>query len=470
MKRKTIIKTVSIATVFLVGANFFSGCSARTVDYSVDDVTENTENRSGKKGLKQFADASAWEDEWTAVNTKGNPVTLQVNAEVFLPDAEKMSVVEVKEATIDDAFRQRVAESVFDAGSIYYYDINHLPKEDLAKLREEEQELYDSYDKTTSDPDILAYIEETEDNLKAFDEQIKEAKEEYIPAESFDVNEYLGKRENQYYSMHFWSRESDEGIVQFCGMSLNAKDIHQFCPEELKDVSDEVYCTAYSGESSTVDNQCELTEEEAKEIADRFVDDAGLDYSVCVYSTPLSWEKDLGETLDCYDGYVFYYDAGLDGISFVRPGTESDYQNYDDKKKESEPERYSMDAQMTIYVNEKGIIYVNAQNPVEFVSVSDNVELLTLDDVRSIIKEEVTENFGKFRFRYTSQDWLVTFNAMELIYFRVRDKENPGYYSYVPTWRLGDIFRIDAEVATITNNWVLINAIDGSVIDFYDEV
>ncbi len=470
MKRKVMVRTMSIAAMFFIGTHFFAGCSGRTVDYSVDDVTENTGNRSGRKGLEQFADASAWEDEWTAVNTKGNTVTVQVNAEVFLPDAEKMSVVEVKETTIDDAFRQRMAESVFDSKSIYYYDIDHLPREELMKLREEEQELYDSYDREeVVDQDFLASIkEEAEKNLKDFDERIEAAKEVYIPAESFDVNEYLGEREGQSYEMHFWRSEADKGIVWLNGVCLDAKDIRQFCPEELKDVSDEVYCTAYSGESSTVDNQCELTEEEAKEIADRLVEDTGLDYTVCTYSTPLSWETD--RTLDCYDGYVFYYDAGLDGVSFVRPGTETDYQNYYDKKKESEPQRYSTCARMTVYVNGKGIVFAEAQCPIETVSVSDNVELLALEDVRNIIKKEVTENFGKFRFRYTSEEWLVTFNAMELIYFRVRDKENPGYYSYVPTWRLGEAYPDDKLARTFIDNWVLINAIDGSVIDFYNEV
>ncbi len=475
MRRKLMIKTVSMAAAFLVVNVFFAGCSERTVDYSMEDVTENTERGNGKRGLEQFADASAWEDEWTAVNTKGNTVTLQVKADVILPDAKKVSVVEVKESEMDAAFKQRVAKSVFGGGSIYYYDTDHLPKEELIKRREEAQMIYDEYakDKTIEDPQILESMEWTLESIKHYDELLENARETYMPAEDFEVNEYLGERGGELYELSFVDAEGNEETAGWKMFSLERKDFSQYVERSDNEFGivnvKSIPCHPYQG-YNIINNQCKLSEEEAREMADRFVEEMGADYSVYAYSVPLVWGAtyEAAQEAGKGDGYVFYYDAGIDDVSFVMPGIANNYQNYYEKKKETEPERYSMEARMAVYVNADGILYMNAQSPIEFTGVSEDVELLALDDIRGIIKEAVTDHFGDFRFIYTSRDWLVTFNEMELIYFRVRDKENEGHYSYVPTWRLGDV----SEYGNTKNirNAVLINAIDGSVIDFYDEV
>jgi len=67
-------------------------------------------------------------------------------------------------------------------------------------------------------------------------------------------------------------------------------------------------------------------------------------------------------------------------------------------------------------------------------------------------------------------DFSGTYDSLELIYLRMRDKEHEGYFSYVPVWRMADVwFRGGDGYADVYTNPILINAIDGSVIDFYDE-
>ncbi len=101
----------------------------------------------------------------------------------------------------------------------------------------------------------------------------------------------------------------------------------------------------------------------------------------------------------------------------------------------------------------------------------EDVSLLALEDIQNIIKEKVIKDFGSFRFIYTSEDRQVEFNKMELIYFRVKDEENEGSYSYVPTWRLGQISSGgDMGNKNSIYNCILVNAIDGSVINFYNEI
>ncbi len=472
MTGKAAGKFLIAGLICYLGANLFEGCSGRSVDYSIEDATERPESVQKAKGLGQFEGASVWEDEWTAVNAKQNIVTLQINAGIRLPEADQMSVAEVKEAEMHTDFKRRVAEGVFEKGSICYFDIDHLPKEDLIKLREQEQKSYDFYDGTTVDPADLEQMEEIQENIRILDERIPGAKEAYTPAKDFSADQYLGKFGGNVYEVTFWSRETDGGNMELQEVDFKPRDIRQFCPEELKDVSDEselVYLP-YT-DSYTVLNECELSEEAAREIADRFVERTGMEYPVYAYSMPLAWTKIDGDgrVKESCDGYVFYYDAGVDGVSFVMFGTEWQYQNYD-KKKESEPEWYSMNARMEVYVNGNGVISAKAQNPVEFTGVSQSVGLLALEDVKNIMKEAVTEHFGDFRFHYSSEDWLVKFNELELVYFRIRDKENKRHYSYVPTWRLGEIYHYENDHMMIMNNCVLINAVDGSVINFYEEV
>ncbi len=470
MKRTVIVRTVSMAMAFFISTFFLTGCSGRSVNYSIDDVTEHTGQRSITKGLKQFADTPVWRDEWTAVNTKGNTVTVQVQADILLPEAEQMSVVEVEEVEVDSAFKRQVAQSLFDGGNIYYYDIRHLPKEEIAGQRENIQSVYDSYDKTTSDEEDLEIMEELLDDIKAYDKLVEKAQDTYIPVETYDVDEYLGEREGGFYELSFYGVENGMGsgtisgcrgkTIRFC-----TKDIQRFCPKDLSD-KEGVVCHPYLGQS-LIDNQCGLSEEEAKKLADEFVENLGLGYSVYVYSAPLAWNAVVNASVIA-DGYVFCYDAGIDEVSFVAPGTQMQYMNFD-RKKESEPEQYDMKARIEVFVNEKGIVEAQVKNPIEITAVSEDAGLLALEDVRSIMKEAVIEDFGAFRFKYTSEDWLVTFNEMELLYFRVRDRKNARHYSYIPVWRLADVKRYEEDHMIMIGNCVLINAIDGSIINFYDE-
>ena len=120
-------------------------------------------------------------------------------------------------------------------------------------------------------------------------------------------------------------------------------------------------------------------------------------------------------------------------------------------------------------MNDKGVIGMRAYHPIETVSVSEGVDLLPLDDVKGIIKDQLVNHFADFRFKVEKLDGekYIQFEHLELIYFRVRNRENEGYYSYIPAWRLfSDAL---ASSRNFFEDPLLINAIDGSAIDFYEE-
>ena len=231
----------------------------------------------------------------------------------------------------------------------------------------------------------------------------------------------------------------------------------------------------YTGmEFSTVKNQCTLSEKEAEEVARRFVDKLKLDYSVYTDCEPLGWWKgtDFGSDWRVNylpDGYIIYFDAGIESVSFPQFGTQQTDRYFRRLKKETEEPQYFLKAQIEVYVNDKGVIGMRAYNPIETVSVSEGVDLLPLDAVKGIIKEQVTNHYKDFRFKVSASDGekYIHFGRLELIYFRVKNKENAGNYSYIPVWRLSGGF--ESDYPKYLENPILINAIDGSVIDFYDE-
>lgn len=504
-----------------VGMNLLAGCKEKTVDYNIEGATESAQKENsesniagrGKNGVKQFADEPAWNssftDGWSAVNAKGEEITLGVyNAEIAVPDAEEMYVVEVKEPEFDAAYKKQLAERIFEAEEVYYNDLVHLPKKDIEEQREQCQALYQlageskriGYDKVRYfkkqyqfDPeDVEGWREILEQELLRYDNALEMAGSIYTPVGEYDVDEYLGTYSGIAYELSFLESDrvrkidegpylSDEKCEHGCFMNcrgkeivFRAKDIYQVCPEEVKE-AEGLY---YRGMGLLMENQCSLSEKEAKELAWQFADELKLDYSVYTGCETLGWWKgtDLGSAdwrvNYLADGYIFYFEAGVDSTSFMQFGTQETIWNFRKMKKDSEEPQYYLKAQMEVYVTDKGVIGMRAYNPVETVSISEGVDLLPLDSVKETIKEQVTSHYEDFRFNdpglsYNGEKY-IQFDRMELIYFRVRDKGSAGYYSYIPVWRLSEGLVAHPHPEYFENQ-VLINAIDGSMIQFYDE-
>ena len=157
--RTGIRKRCAYAALLYMGMNLllFAGCKEKAVDYSMEGATEYTQERNGgndtvsrgRKGLKQFAGESDWnscdddDNGWTGENAKGEKISIGVwDADVTVPDAEEMYVVEVKEPEFDAAYKKQFAERIFGDAEIYYNDLSHLPRKDIEERRKDCQNLY----------------------------------------------------------------------------------------------------------------------------------------------------------------------------------------------------------------------------------------------------------------------------------------------------------------------------------------
>lgn len=464
---------------------FLSGCGEeKTVDYTIEGITETGQPQSegGQSGLAQFEGEEVWVETWDDIkigewNWNGEILdvntTYDVDARIMIPDTKQMAVVEVEELAFDAEFRKSIAENIFESGEIYYGDVAHMPRKDLQEIQN-----YLTKGGTISvTPQNYAFSvnvnKQKLEELYATLEHIEDAPETYTQVTEYATDEYVGTYEGRMYRLIFgeWQGDSGNEYRRIRKITLTVKDLYEVCPENLKEVNGLTYSTWTMGD--WVENQCEISKEDALKEAEAFVERLGLDYPVHAYTYPLLWgtppkyvNEDSATEDWCVNGYVFCFDLGVDGTSFVSCGTEEDYYNFGENVDQNV--LCSMEARLQVYVTDKGVIRVIADNPMEIISVSENVELLPLDTVKSIMKETLSEQWKALGF-WTGGGYGNRFEEMELLYFRISDKENPGSYSYVPAWRLSAVTRYPTSGKISIDIPVLINAIDGSFINIHDE-
>lgn len=459
-------KIISIGLICCLGMSVLTGCEHKTINYGFNGSEE---------------DGSHWKETIEAGYTNGDTVNLDIDADVSTPPAERMHVIEVEEVAFDEAFKKKIAERIFGSETVCYHDIDNLPRKELEELMEECQWFYDTY-KDDGQQWSKEPVEECRVLLEQCEAALPEARDTYTPVETYSVNEYLGNRDGVSYELNFLEKElqKEEGYYDgFSGrfyervISMVPQDITQVAPKEaIEKFADGFEC--YEGGYSRPDNLCQMSEEEAEREAQSFLEALDLEYAVFTGSSVLRWGYlSRWEEDGISDGYVFTYEFGMDELSFTGFGSELEYSNLSYKKKESDGIHASIEVRMQIYVNDHGVIQAEIQNPQKTIGVTENVELLPFGAIKGFIKEELIKDVGQFRFDLTQTGGINALKEMDLIYFRVRDKENEGRYSYVPTWRLSDTLNVTTENLVLKkhfSNPVLINAIDGSVISLYEEL
>ncbi len=464
----------SIAVAVALAIGLFSGCSReKTIDYSIEGMEQDKQsgNGGGISDLHQLAEREDWEEKWDMpsgeiLEYEGQTLDLymevDINAPIMGPKTSQMSVVEVEEPEFSAEYKEEIAKRLFDSGEIYYADYSHLPKKDLQEIRDR----LDAGETVYVEFPIREHIEKDAEAL----DNIENAKETYTPVEDYTDNLYIGLSGGRLYNLAFW--EEGGGAYTYRRTKhivWTVRDIQTVCPEKVKEQENIEFSPWDRG--SWVENQCQISEEEARKEAQQFVDRLGLEYSVYSFTYPLLWGEApapgaIASGKDWYiDGYVFTFDLGVDGISFVGYGMEEDYEDFYQNKEPTAEVQYSMDARLKVYVTEQGIIRMEADNPLEITHVMDGVGLLPFDTIQGIMRDKMNEQPKFFHFDIFD----IHFNEMELLYFRVRDREEPGKFSYVPAWRLAVVTRDELLNRITIRNPVLVNAIDGSLIDFYDE-
>lgn len=385
-RRKSII---ALGMAVCMTAVNFSGCQNNTVDYSIDDTrTEEAAQPEGTSGLSQFADAEKWMEELAVTRADGGKVTVSIKAAIALPDADWMSVTEVRYPEFDAAYQEKLIRSIFGETEVYFYA-----------------------------------------------EAISDAQGDYVKATGYESGDYMAYLDEIPFRLSF------SGELQPLWILFEPVDNTLICPEALKDAAmlNLEEGSAFGLKTGFV-NECQWSEEEAQELAEKFLAQAGfIDWIFLESSDVLFWDAYMKEvSLDVYtdrvtveNGYAFYYQMKSDAGCLTDTG-------------------------IVVYVNDFGVFFMDVVNPYDIISETTDVPLLPLNNIEEIMRNELEENADVYFWK--TEDHSYTYYRMELGYSRVPDDSKEGYYSFVPVWELAGYDGYGD---------VLVNAIDGGIVSEY---
>ncbi len=469
MRKQWLQKAVAIC---LAGV-LLGGCAEKKVDYQLEKGQTDQGKNTDTGNLEKLKTTEKWNDTWTVKDANGEKVDVSINADVTVPDAESMSVVEVIQTPMDATFKEQILKAFFQESDIYYYDISHRSKEELEQeitSQEEMIQLHEENLKTITNEDTREYVNNNLDEAEKILEQCQKAlltaSDTRTKAESYEAcNEYLGFINEIPYYVYFSTDEIPEVHIQM-GYPYDTISASYDAPETLKDKSHvNFYSDTDTSEApiteqktdTELENTCSISQKDAEAQAKQLLTKMGLGEKVCTSQSPILWdgyndtdsadeESDL-ETVSY--GYFFRFGTGINNIAFSSFGLATDYLLAGNSViAAGVPNELSDD--IRVYVTDKGVISIDILNPITVTKVTNQVEILPLSTIQELMKNEVSEHPEKYDFkeyRYMTD--------MELIYFPVRDKDDSSKLSYLPVWRLSSQHYI---------NPVLINGIDGSVI------
>ena len=263
---------------------------------------------------------------------------------------------------------------------------------------------------------------------------------------------------------------------QLLYIMISPKDPTEAMPESLNKEDNLVYQRAIA--TGTAKNLCKYSQEEAEELARDFLVEAGYPDYEPVDISGMAWVE---ESLACnktatvadeqaVDGYVITF--GLADEMGTILADDKGLTLYGDYYSLRTGKKYAIRSVIEVYVVDEGIMEANFYNLVRVVKTTPVTGFLSFESIQNIVRKAFQENFEEVYIKnekFEGQEDLIL-NSIELTYFRVQDKEKEGYYSYIPVWRICRQAKLGNEIMEETvYNPVLINAIDGTIINLREE-
>lgn len=458
-KRNTTILTIAILTFLSL-----AGCGKE----EVNNNTNNTEGGlEGKLGIPESCDISI------DVGESGLESIIIKDDAIEFPLTDQMSVVYYTGVTIDDKYKQTLVETLFDKDEgIYEYDYGNRIKSEVEKeltlLRDTqasiEAEGADAsfYDKYIADLEI----------------ELQNAPKEYPLTTNYSCDAFLGTLDgNQYiFSISHSVFEDSPAIHAY----LTLYDVFAYRP------CDGATGVSYFRGSSIDDfvgiNVCEMTEEEAVDVAEDFLFMCGVADVLYSDTCVLEWDyfvESTGEDIATeYDGYVISFSRAIDNIPAYRGdirnvenliANASSTSTYTSGSSVIHVESTSFEIPVesyTIYVNDNGIIAANWTMIYEASGEEErNVDLLSWDEMLSA----ANINIGEYYKKYPSAHKKIVFNDIQLSYYPVIDEKKDDSYQYIPVWIFSEYEEYrDSDESIYPTQLVIINAMDGTVIDLLE--
>ncbi len=436
----------------------FTSCGRKNISEELEETEDQDREVSVADGKSLKTKLGITEDTWSeefAVNGK-KVKHVSVSANISVPDTDHLCVLSMKEAGFTDERKKEILEKLCDKDSIYVFDEENPPKWFL----EQSVKKIDY---------MLGFVSQTNDEgaLEITDgetyEELQKEKKQYLEKENsapergekpLDFNE----------EFYIATVNGEQGQFEFFDDSILKYSLTDNCKTEKEGIPQNAEISYNWSEMGEVNNLCSMTEEQAVQAAKDFIQNMGyMEYGTFSVSG-LAWTCNTYDTVESWvEGYKIVFTRQVDDIlqgvwEFLT--YRQDYQG-----EVSVVPRYGIE-RITVYINDRGIIECDIEYPYSVEEVlSDATALLSFEQVQEVFRDIIKKESDPLP-NYGEEE--LDFKNLDLAYFRVVEEDS---YALIPVWILYSKSNMGFESdIDVYEHLLMINAIDGSQIDFVEEL
>lgn len=483
---------ICAAGIITMGIILCSGCDKKKVDYNIGNGTATgSDSLTDKEGslyesgeLKAKVNAPDSYEGEIPVGDSGLKSIKIKSDKIEIPDTSTMSVIYCSRVDGGADFKKKIVESSFDIDKgIYIEDHKHVYKDDLDLIIEADERGYDAA-MAAGDTDMAESYSEALAEYRNDAQNVVSARTPLTDYNGIDsMSDVVGYRGDELYSFSFSGGESSGFGVS---ADMNVYPSKRLC--DLRPIGDDLGCVNVSfydsgNEETGVDNKSEMSAEEAQAVAYEYFDSLGLSDMKLSYCTDMYWnyydyKNDV--IAEEADGYVISMNRTVNGIEIYNPYL----LNIDYFDTSGDVGYLITNENFKAYVYDGQVISANITLGISQEDEESNVSLLSWDDILEAAKTGIPEYYGNLDNKTGYLD--ITFDEVKLTYYRIKNTEidENGVeivkgYKIIPAWAFictdagknGDTTIVGAGAKDMYPfQLVIINAMDGSVIDLTHEV
>lgn len=508
MKRKLAAVLIAVTILGMTGCQKNPDSSiVKNKDF--DNMIHSAQNtESGTSNVAEMA--GNYDTYKTTLKDDTLGVTVDVDAKVDIPNADKMSVIRVQQKEIDKELLDRVKDTLLAGEKLY--DGGALGKQTKKSIEQQIQEWKNELAAAEQDmapEDFKSYQQEVQKSIDELEGKYEAAPadvsltdhpsdgklhtaQEYLQQDP-DNDYYLGQKQmNENGTFYYGCNDGADGTydslyvqnnanygnclryrrsktgymkVNSVAVSSRMKDETLGLWKASTEPSEEDILIADYGQLKELEHEtATLPMEDARQQADDLLKELGLsDYAYsdgdlyCEVTDTANWKEEIGYRKE----YIFQYFRNVDGVLADNYGSSKfvdEWQGDNYRKQEWPPER------VVVYVNDDGIVGLDYMAPLKTTeTVVDKASMKTFDEVKDIFEQMivVTQAMDKVKVD-------LKVDRVVLRYMRISEENSFDTGLLVPVWDFLGTRSEDyggAKMDRGYNSLLTINAIDGSVID-----
>lgn len=514
IKSKNMIKKVTAMGV--AATIIFTGCQKAPEDAVVKNKNLDKMIEQAKKTGDEKEQADIMAEKYTSYkNNFSNEklgVTVEADAKVDIPMTKKMSVVRVKQKKIDQNFLDKVKGELDIQQTLYDGCVTNIKtKKEIEKEIQELKAYNAEMNKTGEDKEV--YEEEYKESLSELEKEYKKAMDN-VPWGQYKSdgkiekvkNLYNRDKENTFYS---WAYDLNKNGEIYYGVSDGKDGEHLGLYVQNNEnygnvlrffrsknvVENNIYSVAVKGEEGRMDTndglwpadrepkqedlgfdmpnqfyqykneENTLTEEMAKEIAEKFLKNVGLaDFQCDEKGLYCETFLSQGEKAGYRKVWILRYLRSIDGVLV---NNESGAKYSEDRKNNSFVKKMWSGESVEFCINNQGIVTFNYNSPNEITeTVVDNSNLKSFKQIKKIFENMVVTAYAQDQ--KEKEKITIKVNQVILRYMRISEANSFDTGLLVPVWDFIGTksylqktkLNTDKEESILT-----VNAIDGTIID-----